>query len=315
MKGTAAVWAAVFLGALAGLALLFGRGLLLSQQIGYDARHHEEYDLVDWDCPSQTTYAGKTWDIDYCYLHINCSGVWNADTWTFCWYDENWEWVCDGTNDDGEWSDWYKVPGGRTIYIRTGDEGDYSGCDYAHIVYYLYGSEHVECEGTRESCCDDSDCTPYCGSGNVLYSDGYCPSKGSECQYRDSVDCDDSDGWYCEYAYSQDRVYRDYYCSGGQCKYTITNRESCGTDGYICIGNNRYYRDYYCTSAGPDEFGHCTYQDSFVETCPYGCENGYCVTPTTTTTTTTTTTLPPETPEAEVTITLIDYLMSILGLR
>ncbi|MFW6002062.1 MAG: hypothetical protein ACOCQD_01875 [archaeon] len=103
-----------------------------------------------------------------------------------------------------------------------------------------YGCEDGECfsepqcEGTRDSCCDDNDCTDYCSDDRLLNKNGYCGTEGEECNY-DSYDCSNDDGYYGDEFCKNDDVYREwrtYSCSNAQCEYTAedSNVETCGTN-------------------------------------------------------------------------------------
>ena len=80
--------------------------------------------------------------------------------------------------------------------------------------------------------------------------------------------CNDNDDWYCN---GDIREYRDYYCSGGSCAYTVTSSENCNDyDGWVDTGDTQWiddpgneckekeqkkqeYQDYFCAG------GSCTY--------------------------------------------------------
>jgi PKD repeat protein len=80
--------------------------------------------------------------------------------------------------------------------------------------------------------------------------------------------CDAKDDWYCN---GDIREYRDYYCPGGSCAYTVTSSENCNDyDGWVDTGDMQWiddpgneckekeqkkqeYQDYFCAG------GSCTY--------------------------------------------------------
>ena len=93
---------------------------------------------------------------------------------------------------------------------------------------------------------------------------------GSADHYRVKIEnCDVKDGCY---AYDTGCEDRDYYCSGGSCTYTYSNRHTDYYDDWVtyCKGDevwkHRQFHDFYC------EAGNCTNHtswknDTFVENC------------------------------------------------
>jgi len=94
-----------------------------------------------------------------------------------------------------------------------------------------------------------------------------CDGTDTSCGiYPNCENCKDYDGWYCN---GNIREYRDFYCSGTSCTYTVTSSENCDNyDGWVDTGNTQWvevnecqekeqkeqeYRDYYCSG------GACTY--------------------------------------------------------
>ena len=100
-----------------------------------------------------------------------------------------------------------------------------------------------------------------------------CEGTDTSCGCRpDCVNCNDHDGWHCKLdilGNSDIREYRDYYCSGRSCAYTVTSSENCNDyDCWVDTGNTKWvdvnecqekeqkeqeYWDYYCSG------GACTY--------------------------------------------------------
>ncbi|HUV02719.1 MAG TPA: hypothetical protein VMW67_04655 [Desulfobacteria bacterium] len=80
--------------------------------------------------------------------------------------------------------------------------------------------------------------------------------------------CSLYEGWYCT---GDIREYRDYYCSGGSCAYTVTSTENCSNnDGCYVYGDGCEVRDYYCSE------GSCTYNYSNRQTDYYDDWVYYC---------------------------------------
>ena len=96
-----------------------------------------------------------------------------------------------------------------------------------------------------------------------------CDGTDTSCGiYPNCENCNNYDGWYCN---GNIREYRDYYCSGTSCTYTVTSSENCdNNDGWVDTGNTKWvpdpgndcrekerkeqeYRDYACSN------GACTY--------------------------------------------------------
>lgn len=102
---------------------------------------------------------------------------------------------------------------------------------------------------------DEAACIPCFACMGIPYAYCYGNCFNTPCYwYPCQEDCDESDGYY-------DSPW-DYYCDGN-------NRMK-----------NRQYYDFYCTSNEPQE-GYCDFNaypkdDQYVQTCPYGCDNGYC---------------------------------------
>ena len=166
-------------------------------------------------------------------------------------------WYC--TGDIREYRDYY-CSGGSCAYTVTSTENcsNNDGC-------YVYGDG---CE-VRDYYCSEGSCTYNYSNRQTDYYDDwvyYCSGDtvrkhrlfhnfscdGEACTDHTSwVDdllvenCTDYDGWYCT---GDIREYRDYYCSGGNCTYTVTSTENCSNnDGCYVYGDGCEVRDYYCS--------------------------------------------------------------------
>ncbi|HUV02265.1 MAG TPA: C1 family peptidase [Desulfobacteria bacterium] len=93
---------------------------------------------------------------------------------------------------------------------------------------------------------------------------------GSAGHYRVMIEnCDDLDGWYCN---GDIKELRDYYCSGGNCTFNVTESENCSaSDDWVDTGSTRWmndtenacvekeqqeqaYHDYFCAAGGNCSF-------------------------------------------------------------
>ncbi|MBN1762278.1 MAG: hypothetical protein JW878_04265 [Methanomicrobia archaeon] len=88
---------------------------------------------------------------------------------------------------------------------------------------------------------------------------------GSAGHYRVMIEsCDALDGWCCN---GDVKELRDYYCSGGNCTYTVTESENCSaSDEWIETGSIRWVDDTVCTEKEQQEQD---YHD-------YSCVEGNC---------------------------------------
>ena len=128
--------------------------------------------------------------------------------------------------------------------------------------WYNTGSTYPCCDGNKKCTCQDQE-----------YRDYYCSIGPPRiiCEYTvtntrtvksDCIDCDDYDGCY---AYGNGCEERDYYCSGGSCTYTYSNRHTDYYDSwvYYCSGDtvrkHRLFHDFYCDG------GTCTAHTSWVD--------------------------------------------------
>ena len=116
--------------------------------------------------------------------------------------------------------------------------------------------------------CEGVTCNDYCGSGNVKYYSGSCVA--GSCDYS-SYDGDNDDEWVC--ASGNVKQYKDYYCSGGSCTYSVKSPVDCDDyDGWYnyddagsgCSNMNdpvAENRNYYCLE------GSCLYSVSSRKNC------------------------------------------------
>ena len=134
-------------------------------------------------------------------------------------------------------------------------------------------SDNNNCGVCANSCGSNA----HCSGGSCTCDAGYITCDGAEndadgCEVDPSSDdtncgscgnnCNVNDGWYCTGTTS--REYRDYYCSGGSCTYSVTSNDDCNTnDG--CSGDS--YRDYYCSA------GSCAYNADDCSDCSCNCGN------------------------------------------
>ncbi|MFH0832222.1 MAG: hypothetical protein V1900_00670 [Candidatus Aenigmatarchaeota archaeon] len=181
--------------------------------------------------------------------------------------------------------------------------------------YYCSGNSctYSESEKSIEYCsngCSNGYCNSQCTTCQS------CSGTDNSCGvYPNCNNCNNNDGYTGSRFCSGNNVYqkyRDYYCSGNGCTYSETDKlvetcsstcsngqcqtcqtcsgtdTSCGVspncvdcnakDGFIdskyCFNNNVYqtYRDYSCSGTT------CIERDEkrLIETCSYGCSNGYC---------------------------------------
>lgn len=147
-------------------------------------------------------------------------------------------------------------------YLNQGTCTDYSGCSGGSCQSSSY----------TDYCLDSTRVREYYVSGS---------GDAAACSYID-YDCNNYDGWYnvgspyacCkpgteETCTCQDQEYRDYYCSGGNCVYSIKSRRTIYTSCTDCNSYEATYpcRDYYCSN------GQCNYN---LRPCGYPCPNGRC---------------------------------------
>ena len=133
-----------------------------------------------------------------------------------------------------------------------------------------------QCEGSQSysaRCCSSAPPADgyACSSGNVRqYRNYYCDSGGnSNYEVTSSYDCDNDDGCY---TYGNGCENRDYYCSGGSCTYSYSNRQTDYYDSfmYYCSGDSvrkhRLFHDYYCSGGTCSDHTNWA-DDQLVENC------------------------------------------------
>jgi len=165
---------------------------------------------------------------------------------------------------------------------------------------------------TKDNCCEDCGCPDgYTCVDNACVADvASCDGTDISCGSSEPcTNCNNNDGWYdsgSSYACCdgnsacttcQKQKYRNYYCSGTSCTYTVTStrtvKSGCtdctGDGGYnvgstypccdltnpdiACTCQDQEYRDYYCSGTS------CTYSKTSDQTLWSNCNNcGYCKT-------------------------------------
>jgi len=205
------------------------------------------------------------------------------------------------------------TPTPTTIYIPPTTVDPCAGVNCGSCRYCSGGNCYNYCPGTSSSC----GCTSCTNCGSCAYCSGtscsnYCSGTDTSCGCTSCTNCNTLDNWYnkgstypcCDLTdpdticTCQDQEYRNYYCSGTSCTYSITNTQTvksgcsdCTGDGWydkgssyaccdltdpdtICTCQDQEERNYYCSG------GSCTYSlTGNTQTVRSGCNNcGYCKT-------------------------------------
>ena len=86
----------------------------------------------------------------------------------------------------------------------------------------------------------------------------------------ESYGCDNFEGWYCN---GNVREYRNYYCSGGNCIYVVSQSEACLPDYWDCYDSDTRGL-YHCSCVN----GNFYWGTTTTEDCPEGeeCVDGEC---------------------------------------
>lgn len=93
----------------------------------------------------------------------------------------------------------------------------------------------------------------YCSFGSCI---SYCQGTNSNCGCTTCINCNNSDGWvnkgfsyFCcdgdKKCTCQEQEYRDYYCSGTSCNYSVTENRITKASCFYC-GSNQYCSDGVC---------------------------------------------------------------------
>jgi len=138
-----------------------------------------------------------------------------------------------------------------TVYIPPTTVDPCAGVNCGSCRYCSGGSCYNYCSGTSSSC----GCTSCTNCGSCAYCSGtscsnYCSGTDTSCGCTSCTNCNTLDNWYnkgstypcCDLTdpdticTCQDQEYRNYYCSGTSCTYSITNtqtvRSGCNNCGY-----------------------------------------------------------------------------------
>ena len=138
-----------------------------------------------------------------------------------------------------------------TIYTTSTTTDPCAGVNCGSCRYCSGGSCYNYCSGTSSSC----GCTSCTNCGSCAYCSGtscisYCSGTDTSCGCTSCTNCNTLDNWYnkgstypcCDLTdpdticTCQDQEYRNYYCSGTSCTYSITNtqtlRSGCNNCGY-----------------------------------------------------------------------------------
>lgn len=221
---------------------------------------------------------GKIGAIFFVFLGLVLAlALFQAPALALCWdcNDNNYE-----TADRQEYCDcdeWEKC---KDIYVKSTayefSGTDSSGTDYCSDSQTLMEA-YIDCYAWDEIKWYEFDCDSlssydpyeyYC-SGDSIYkhrikydydcSNGRCFYDGAFWVDDTFVkNCNDDDGWYCDPGNVKE--YRDYYCSGGSCYHTDSNRYDCDNyDGWVCDGETKKYRNGYCS----DGSCYTEYTDSY----------------------------------------------------
>ena len=181
--------------------------------------------------PGQTDCDGACVDTSSDDEH--CGGCDNNCSDDDGWYDDGSSYDCcdDGSAcicQDEEYREYF-CDGGGCDYTVTDQETDVSGCTNCGIGEVCSAGEcESECSGDETLC--GNDCV------NTSTDDEHCGGCDNDCGEDDgwydvgsSYDCcDDGSACIC-----QDEEYREYFCDGGGCDYTVTDQE---TDVWSCTG-------------------------------------------------------------------------------
>jgi len=134
-----------------------------------------------------------------------------------------------------------------SVYKAAGNNPDYSN---------LYDTFTKTIE--IKSICDGVVCPAKC-TGDVL-STGSCNQTNGGCDYA-NVTCSDMDGWTCN---SNNAEERDYYCSAGNCAFSVTQQENCTFGCYAPAAacKNVSITDLKITSITDTELGLDVFYDS-----------------------------------------------------
>jgi hypothetical protein len=142
--------------------------------------------------------------------------------------------------------------------------------DPSGIECYSYTLDNSSATTPGESCDTTENTTAY---ADVAYGIGYFHVRakntigtwGPSGHFKIMIEyCDSNDGWYCN---GDAREYRDYYCSGNNCTYSILDSANCSSyDGWVNTSNMRWVNDTACTEKEQQE------QDYH----EYSCDSGNC---------------------------------------
>ena len=240
--------------------------------------HCDYFDYTEtFNCPKDTScYNGECSSDKECYTgNLECKDACTVGQQKF---------RCDGLGSCTEHWEWINIASCNPYSCVDGT------C--SSVCSQLCGAECDE-----NSDCPDDGWTDYtCKTGNVKYReyrDYYC-SGDCVCDYEvtdtESFDCDDLDGWYntTDWVYydckrCKDQEYRNYYCSDGECAYSMTHtREYCEdiNEGEVCDVSDYECKDA-CTKAKREytcQSGACEFNQWInLQSCnPYTCSLGSC---------------------------------------
>ena len=186
---------------------------------------------------------------------------------------------------------WYNVggkytccDGNKTCTCQRQQYRDYY-CSGGSCTYSVTNTRinQSNCSCVKNSCGADcavnADCPSYCGAGNVRYYNGTCGAN-CLCSYS-SYDCDNYDGWRnVGSSYSccdgnktctcQNQEYRDYYCSGGSCTYSVTNTRTLYSNCALVDGQCGYSANQPPVAAISCDPSECGTTDCYAYTgCPF----------------------------------------------
>jgi hypothetical protein len=136
-------------------------------------------------------------------------------------------------------------------------------CNASNMCDYTI-TNAVDCDADDKKYCEgdirkNKDCN--CAEGDINVA-CYCIIT--------SKDCNDDNGCY---AYGTGCEDRDYYCSGGSCRYTVSNRHTDYYDDwvYYCDGDNvrkhRKFHNFYCDGGSCSDHESNWTDDQLVEPC------------------------------------------------